>query len=199
MCIYVCVCKYMYIHTYIYTHTHMYTFYVYVSICIYTYIFLQEQTGKTLGAHPQSVCTYLHACSDPWSFILQSNRQTEPVAMQAKRGMLICGKLILQNSTGRCWRRIQGTLCIVQPLTASTLNGILRSKYHKESYAWLTQFCLGLVITDGTFQSRNCWPPLLCPGAWYMVSAAGLLRELGEKMLEPNEDTQLGFCQLYLL
>lgn len=173
MCTYVRVCKYIYIHTYtyIYTHAHIYTFYVYVSICIYTYIFLLEQIGKTLGAHSQSVCTYLHACSDPWSFILQSNRQTEPVAMQAKRGMLICGKWILQSSAGSAGGA--GTPCIVQPRTASAVNGILRSKYRKEFYASLTRFCLGLVITDGTFRSRSCWPPLLppllCLGARCMV------------------------------
>jgi len=34
-------------------------------------------------------------------------------------------------------------------------------------------------------------------GTW--LSAAGLVRELGEKMLEPNEDTQVGSRQLYLL
>lgn len=34
-------------------------------------------------------------------------------------------------------------------------------------------------------------------GAWLL--AAGLVRELGEKMLEPNEDMQVGPRQLYLL
>lgn len=62
---------------------------------------------------------------------------------------------------------------------------------------------LGWLLLMALFGPEAAGLPFCLPffawvlGAWLL--AAGLVRELGEKMLEPNEDMQVGPRQLYLL
>lgn len=98
-----------------------------------------------------------------------------------------------------CSRGIQGTSCLIWRLTASKLSSILRSKYHKESYTWVTQCCFSLLLSLMALLSpKAAGLPFFAwvLGAWLLAAGVGM--ELGDGILDLNKDMQLGPCQLYL-